>query len=360
MRRTACARIDLSALRHNLSTARRAAPASRVMAVIKADAYGHGMVAVARALAGDVEAFAVSCLDEAHILREAGVSQPLVALQGFRDGAQLREAVALGVRPVIHEHAQLICLETTALSAPVPVWLKLDTGMHRLGFAPAEAAGLQARLAAMPQVAGEPGLMTHLACADEPARGESAAQLKAFEQAAVSLPGERSMANSAAILSMPASHGDWVRPGIMLYGASPLVGEAATQLNLNPVMTVSAPVVALKTLKQGDAVGYGGSYICQQPRTMAVVAMGYGDGYPRHAPSGTPVLVRGRRCGLMGRVSMDLLSVDVSDVPGVQVGDAVTLWGEGLPVDEIAAAAATISYELLCAVGGRLRMEYVE
>ncbi|ACL72016.1 alanine racemase [Thioalkalivibrio sulfidiphilus] len=360
MRRAARARIDLNALRHNLRTARRAAPRSRVMAVIKAEAYGHGMLAVARALAAQADAFAISCIDEARVLREAGVTLPLVVLQGFRDAAQLIEVARLGdVQPVIHSTGQLDVLESAALPAPLRVWLKLDTGMHRLGLPPGEAAVLQNRIAALPQVAGVPGLMTHLACADEPERPETGIQLQVFDAATADLPGERSIANSAAVLRTPAACRDWVRPGIMLYGASPLAGETAQSLDLQPVMTVSAPVVAVKRLAAGDAVGYGGGYVCQSPRTMAVVAMGYGDGYPRHAPSGTPVRVHGRRCALMGRVSMDMLCVDVTEVPGVAPGDDVTLWGEGLPVDEIAAAAGTISYELLCSVGGRLRLEYV-
>jgi alanine racemase len=330
------------------------------MAVIKAEAYGHGMVTVARVLAMEADAFAISCIDEAKELREAGITLPLVVLQGFRDETQLIEAARLGdVQPVIHSAGQLGALESTVLPAPLRVWLKLDTGMHRLGLPPAEAAALQARVAALSQVTGVPGLMTHLACADEPQRPETGIQVQAFDAATADLPGERSIANSAALLRVPDACRDWVRPGIMLYGASPLADETAQSLDLQPVMTVSAPVVAVKRLAAGDAVGYGGSYVCKSPRTMAVVAMGYGDGYPRHAPSGTPVLVRGQRCELMGRVSMDMLCVDVTEVPEVSPGDSVTLWGEGLPVDQIAAAAGTISYELLCSVGGRLRVEHV-
>ncbi|OOG25376.1 alanine racemase [Thioalkalivibrio denitrificans] len=360
MRRAARARIDLNALRHNLSVARAAAPGSRVMAVIKADAYGHGMREAARALAGLSDAFAVSCVQEAAVLREAGITQPLVVLQGFKDDAELVEVVRLDAQTVLHEPGQLACLESSHLETPPAVWLKLDTGMHRLGFAPVEAAALVQRLRTGDLVAGHPGLMTHLACADEPARPESETQLRAFDEAVAGLPGEQSIANSAAVLRMPAAHRDWVRPGIMLYGASPLIGVSAESMGLRPVMTVGAPVVAVKPLRPGDAVGYGGTYVCERPRTLAIVAIGYGDGYPRHAPSGTPVLVRGHRCPLMGRVSMDMLGVDVTDVPDVRVGDMATLWGEGLPVDEIAEVAGTISYELLCSVGGRLQAEYVE
>jgi alanine racemase len=360
VRRAARARIDLSALRHNLRVARAAAPGSRIMAVTKADAYGHGMPEAARALAGECDAFAVSCVQEAARLREAGIAQPLVVLQGFKDGAELAEAARLGARPVLHEPGQIACLESASLDKPPAVWLKLDTGMHRLGFPPFEAAALVQRLGTSGRVAGQPGLMTHLACADEPARPEAGMQLRVFDEAVAGLPGEQSVANSAAVLRMPAAHRDWVRPGIMLYGASPLIGVSAESLGLRPVMTVSAPVVAVKPLQPGDAVGYGGTYVCDRPRRLAIVAIGYGDGYPRHAPGGTPVLLHGRRCPLMGRVSMDMLGVDVTDVPQVRVGDMATLWGEDLPVDEIAEAAGTISYELLCRVGGRLQVDYVE
>lgn len=360
MRRAARARIDLSALRHNLRVARDAAPDTRVMAVVKADAYGHGMVPVVRAIAGACDGLAVSCVQEAVALHEAGIRSPVVLLQGFKDEAELREAARLGARPVLHEPGQLACLEATRFTRDVRVWLKLDTGMHRLGFAPEQAGGVLQRLSAMRPVSGPPGVMTHLACADEPGRAESDAQIRTFEAATRHLPGERSIANSAALLRIPEARRGWVRPGIMLYGASPLLDTTAAALDLRPVMTVTAPVVAVKSLKPGDAVGYGGSYVCREPRTMAVVAMGYGDGYPRHAPGGTPVLLRGRRCALMGRVSMDMLSVDATEVPEVKVGDTATLWGEGLPVDEIAAAAGTISYELLCGVGGRLQAEYAD
>lgn len=354
MRRSARARIDLSALHHNLRIARDAAAGGRVIAVVKADAYGHGMLPVARALSGEVHGLAVSCVQEATALRDAGIRGPLMLLQGFRDGRELLEAARLGTQPVVHEPGQLACLEAARLPEPVSVWLKLDTGMHRLGFAPSQACALLERLAACRQVAGVPGLLTHLACADEPERPETAAQIRVFDEATRGLPGEHSVANSAAILRVPAARRGWVRPGIMLYGASPLPAATAEDLALRPVMTVTAPVVAVRPLEAGDAVGYGGGYVCAGPRMLAMVAMGYGDGYPRHAPSGTPVLLRGRRCPLMGRVSMDMLAVDVTDVPEVAVGDTATLWGEGLPVDEIAAAAGTISYELLCGVGGRL------
>jgi alanine racemase len=354
VRRSARARIDLSALHHNLRIARDAAGSSRVIAVVKADAYGHGMLPVARALSGEVHGLAVSCVQEAAALRDAGIRGPLMLLQGFKDGRELLEAARLCAQPVVHEPGQLACLEAARLPEPVSVWLKLDTGMHRLGFAPSQARALLERLAACRQVAGVPGLLTHLACADEPERPETAAQIRVFDEATRGLPGEHSVANSAAILRVPAARRGWVRPGIMLYGASPLSAATAEELALRPVMTVTAPVVAVRPLEAGDAVGYGGSYVCAGPRMLAMVAMGYGDGYPRHAPSGTPVLLRGRRCPLMGRVSMDMLTVDVTDVPEVAVGDTATLWGEGLPVDEIAAAAGTISYELLCGVGARL------
>ena len=358
MRRAARARIDLSALRHNLRVVRDAAPGSRIMAVVKAEAYGHGMLEVARAIAGECDGLAVSCVQEAAVLRDAGVQGGITLLQGFKDTEELEAAVHLGVRTVVHEPGQVACLMAARLTSPVAVWLKLDTGMYRLGFAPSRVRSLLQGLDDTGKVAGTPGFMTHLACADEPGRGETADQMRVFDEATAGLPGERSIANSAAILAVPEAHRDWVRPGIMLYGASPIVSATADELGLRPAMTVTAPVVAVKSLKPGDAVGYGASFVCTRPCRLAVVATGYGDGYPRHAPSGTPVLLHGKRCGLLGRVSMDMLAVDVTDVPDVQVGDTATLWGEGLPVDEIATAAGTISYELLCSVGGRLHTTF--
>ncbi|MBK1691140.1 alanine racemase [Ectothiorhodospira mobilis] len=359
MKRAATARLRPAALVHNLGIARRAAPRSRILAVIKAEAYGHGLLRVADALAPHTDGFAVSCLEEAFALRNAGHTLPLLVLQGFRDAQELVHAARQGITVAVHDPVQLRLLETTPLPRPVRVWLKLDSGMGRLGFPAEEAFARLRALRACPNVAGPPVLMTHLACADEPGRAENAAQLARFEAATRDLPGGRSLANSAAILGLPRAHGDWNRPGILLYGASPLADGDARRHGLQPVMTLQAPLVAVHDLVPGDAVGYGATFRCRRPTRVGVVAIGYADGYPRHVPSGVPVCLPQGRAPLIGRVSMDLITIDLTDLPGAAVGDPVTLWGEGLPVEEVARAAETISYDLLCAVAGRVRVEEV-
>jgi alanine racemase len=352
MRRAACALIDLSALRHNLEKARAAAPRSRVLAVIKADAYGHGAVAAARALTG-ADGLAVAHLGEALALREAGIRAPVLVLQGLRGAAQLAQAAAHGLDVAVHHEAQLKALESAP--APIRVWLKVDSGMHRLGFTPRELPEVYRRLRAG---GGVPVLMTHLACADDRADPSTARQLARFEQAVGKLDGESSIANSAGLLGFPDTHRDWVRPGIMLYGASPFVGGSGEREGLRPVMTLSAPLIAIRHLRAGDAVGYGGTYVCPEDMPVGVVAIGYADGYPRHAPSGTPVRMAGGRAALLGRVSMDLITVDLRGIRRPRLGDDVVLWGPGLPVEEVATRSGSIAYELLCNAGRHCHREY--
>jgi alanine racemase len=356
MRRAARALIDLSALRHNLDRARAGAPRARVLAVVKADGYGHGAVAAARALAG-ADALAVAHLGEALALREAAVRAPVLVLQGARDAPELAEAATQGLEIVVHHEAQLQALESTP--APIGVWLKVDSGMHRLGFAPRELPEIHARLGALQGVGAPPVLMTHLACAEDRADPSTARQLARFDQAVGGLPGARSIANSAGLLGYPDSHRDWVRPGIMLYGASPFVGGSGEREGLRPVMTLSAPLIAIRHLRAGDRVGYGGAYVCPEDMPVGVVAIGYADGYPRHAPSGTPVGVAGGRVALVGRVSMDMITVDLRGVRPPRLGDEVILWGPGLAVEEVAERSGTIAYELLCNAGRHCHREYV-
>ena len=356
MKRAARAHLRLGALEHNLGRVREAAPGRRVMAVIKAEAYGHGLLRVAHVLAPLADGFAVSCMDEAEALRGAGFRLPLLVMQGFKNDRELRQAAREDITVVVHDESQLRLLETTPLSSPLQVWLKLDTGMGRLGFSATRAAALHGGLQRCAQVVQPPVWMTHLACADEPERPENAAQLNRFEAATQGLSGLRSLANSASILALPRSHGDWVRPGIMLYGASPLADRDPARHGLEPVMHLQAPLVAIQDRSLGDTVGYGATFQCPRPTRVGVVAIGYADGYPRHVPNGTPVLVGASRAPLIGRVSMDMITVDLTDHPQAAVGDPVTLWGGGLPVDEIAAAAETISYDLLCAVADRVQV----
>jgi alanine racemase len=338
------ARLDLDALRHNVTVARALAPHSRIMAVVKANAYGHGAVTIATALESQVDALAVACLEEAVELRSAGVSAPVLLLEGVFEPRELVTAAELGLWLTIHNEQQLDWLESTALPAPVHCWLKVDTGMNRLGIRPAQAPACFKRLQAQDKVAGEIVVYTHFACADKLQSEKTPQQLAAFEALPIDVP--RSAANSAGLLAWPASHYDWVRPGYMLYGHSPLVDEHHNAASLQPVMTLASAIISLREVDTGEAVGYGGTWIAQRPSRIATVTIGYGDGYPRQAPNGTPVLVNGQRAALAGCVSMDMITVDVTDLENVQLGDEVILWGKGLPLSEVAQCAATIGYEL--------------
>ncbi|MDD5328543.1 MAG: alanine racemase [Sulfuricella sp.] len=350
MSRPLQARIDLSALKHNLAVARGHAPQSRVFAVIKANGYGHGMLRTAQALAG-AEGFAVLTLSEAVALREAGFTQAILLLEGFFGADELLALAEYRVATVVHSTAQLEMLEMSGLPVKLDVFLKINTGMNRLGFPIDAFPSALARLRACPAVGGVT-LMTHFSSADE-APG-IADQMACFNRLASAHELPASLANSAATLRYPETHGDWVRPGIMLYGSSPFAEASAQSLGLRPVMTLESQVIAVQELQMGDAVGYGGTFRADKPMRVGIVACGYADGYPRLAPTGTPVLVAGVRSRLLGRVSMDMLCVDISAISGAGVGSPVTLWGEGLPVDEVAAAAGTISYELLCALAPRV------
>jgi alanine racemase len=354
MRPAAHAALDMAALTHNLAKLRQHAPHSKLMAVIKANAYGHGALAVARALSG-ADAFAVARVDEGVALREAGISQRIAVLQGFLCGEELALLARHGLEPVIHSLLQADILQAAALSQPVAVWLKLDSGMHRLGLSAEEFGECHRRLEQCQSVRQPPFLMTHLANADMLADPATSRQLDLFQDGVADLPGERSIANSAGLLAWERARAEWARPGIALYGVSPFPHRSGPDEGLRPVMTLRTRLIAIKPLKVGDAVGYGGDWVCHRPTRMGIAAIGYGDGYPRHARSGTPVLVRGQRVPLIGRVSMDMISLDLSDCSQAEVGDEVVLWGEGLPVEEIARYADTIPYVLLCNVTPRVR-----
>lgn len=346
--------IDLAALQHNLQRIREAAPKAKIMAVVKADAYGHGLARIARAL-HRVEAFGVARLDEAVRLREAGITQPITLLEGFFEAADLALIGQYRLDVVVHHFSQIEILECTPLLEPVTVWLKIDSGMHRLGFAPWELMPAWVRLTACPSAAKPLRLMTHLACADDRTDSYTSRQITCFNAAVVELQAEKSIANSAAILGWPETHAEWVRPGLMLYGASPFPATSAHNEGLRPVMSLTAGLMAVNRFKKGDSVGYGASWACPEDMPVGVVAIGYGDGYPRHAVVGTPVLVNSRRVPLVGRISMDMLCVDLRTQPEAEVGDPVVLWGKNLPVEEVATCASTIPYELLCGVARRVR-----
>ena len=356
MTRPARACIDLSALGHNFTRARQAAPDSRVMAIIKANAYGHGLLPVARTLA-DADAFGVAMLEEAIALREAGVDRRIVLLEGAFVAGEAVRIIGSRVDVVVHHTSPLDMLEQARFTRPVDVWLKLDTGMHRLGF-PVEALDAARQRLERSGRVGRIFLMSHFACADERGSPSAQAQLQCFLDATTGPGGERTLANSAGVLAWPESRLDWVRPGIMLYGSSPLADQSAQQLDLQPVMTLESRLIAVNRHRRGEAVGYGGDWVCPEDMDIGVAAIGYGDGYPRQLPSGTPLLVNGKRAMLAGRVSMDMITIDLREVPGATVGDRVTLWGDGLPVDDIAARAGTIAYELLCGISARVPRVY--
>ncbi len=326
------------------------------MAVIKANAYGHGLAAVAGALDG-ADGFAVARVDEALRLREAGVAKPIVLLEGVLDREQLAAAAAAALELVVHVTEQIDLLRE-ASACRFTVWLKLDTGMHRLGIKAAEFGPALEALKALPAVRQPVNLLTHLASADEPQLPTTAQQLLRFDALTGSLPGQRSIANSAALLNYPQACADWIRPGLLLYGVSPIAGTVGSDYGLRPVMTLKTRIIAVKQLSEGEQVGYGGTWTAARPTRLAVAGIGYGDGYPSSLRSGSPVLVNGRRVPLAGRVSMDMIGIDVTDLPEpARLSDPVILWGPELPVEEIALWAGTIPYELLCGISSRVPVE---
>lgn len=352
------ATVDLSAIRHNLARVRELAPHSRVMAAIKADAYGHGAVPVAQALVqGGVDALAVACLEEALVLREAGIDTPIALLEGVLSLAEAELAARQRLQVVVHAPWQLQLLQQLPPTQPLQVWFKLDSGMHRLGFPPSAAPALSGLLQAQPAWRLQ-GWMTHLACADEVDHPMTAQQVAVFEQALQGLAGPRSIANSAGLLAWPQARADWVRPGLMLYGASPLPDKVGSDLGLRPAMRVESRLIAIREIEAGDSVGYGATFRATEAMRVGVVAIGYADGVHRILPNGAPVLVRGVRVPIIGRVSMDMIGVDLRALPQAQINDAVLLWGEGLPVEEVAKWAGTLAYELFCGLSQRVHRLY--
>jgi alanine racemase len=360
MSRATTATIHIDALRHNLARVRALAAGSKVMAVVKADGYGHGLERVARALAG-ADAFGVAALSDAERLRAAGLSQRIVLLSGIDEASDLDQLRRLGVDTVVHHDSQLAMLEADAGQADAAardrlrVWLKLDTGMHRLGFAPARAGEVMARLKGLATIDDDIVLMTHFASSDEFGGGQTQAQLVEFGNSTAVLAGAASLSNSAAVLGWPAAHRDWVRAGGALYGLSVVEGKSGADFGLKPAMTLSTRLIAINRIAKGERIGYSATWQCPEDMDVGVAAIGYGDGYPRRAPAGTPVLVAGVRVPVIGRVSMDLMTLDLRGMPQARVGDEVTLWGPALPVEQVAAAAETISYELTCSITRRVR-----
>lgn len=348
--------VDAAALRHNLRQVRTAAPDARVMAVIKANAYGHGLLPAARALV-EADGFAVARLGEGLALRAAGLTNRILLLEGVFSPEQLAAAAQARFELMVHSFEQLELLEALTGDAQVTAWIKVDSGMNRLGFRLDEFDAAYERLRRNEHVHADPTLVTHLASADDRRDPKTRQQLDAFAAATAGLAGTRSIANSAGVLAWPAARADWVRPGLMLYGASPFPSGTGAELGLRPAMTLRTQVIAVKHVRAGETVGYGGSWTAARNTRMAVVAAGYGDGYPRSIAAGAPVQIGGRRAPLIGRVSMDMLTVDVTDLPAVSVGDPVVLWGSEIPVEEVAAHAGAIAWDLLCGVSERVPLE---
>lgn len=349
----AVATIDRAALTHNLARVRLLAPSSRVLAVIKADGYGHGLLDVARAL-GDADGFAVARLAEAVRLRDAGFTQRIVLLPGVHSADELALASQLALDVTVHQQHQVELLEQAPLNVRVSVWIKVDSGMHRLGLSPSDVAQVHGRLSRCHGLKEPLRLMTHLADADDPGKTTTTQQIDALRRCNAPLRAELSIGNSAGVMAWPDARSEWVRPGIMLYGISPFVGDSGIDHGLRPAMTLSTRLLAINRIGGDAAIGYGGTYITAQTTPVGAAAAGYADGYPRQVPNGTPVLVDGVRVPLIGRVSMDTITLDLRGHRTAHTDSRVVLWGDGLPVETIARAAATIGYELVCRVGSRV------
>jgi len=359
MPRPLTATIHLDAMRHNLACARACAPGASVWAVVKANAYGHGLERGLRGFA-DADGLALIEPDNAVRLRELGWTKPILLLEGIFDAADALLLAQYGIDSTIHTVEQIALLEQAGLREPIDVHLKMNTGMNRLGFRPGAFAAAHARLRAIPMVRNIT-LMTHFANADEleHPRLTMREQLARFGSGADALEGPRSLCNSGGVLHQsafgPELSSDWVRPGIMLYGGTP-GGKSAADFGLLPTMTLASELIGIQDIVAGDTVGYGSHFTAERAMRIGVVACGYADGYPRHAAHGAPVLVDGVATTLVGRVSMDMLTVDLTPVPAARVGSRVTLWGAGLPIDDVAHAAGTIGYELMCALAPRVRV----
>lgn len=351
--------IDLLALQANLARVREIAPASSVIAMVKANAYGHGIVRVAQALA-NADALGVASLEEGIMLREAGITQPIVLMEGMFYPDELSEVIKHRFSLVVHHLPHVEILEQASLKHPLNIWLKINTGMNRLGFCADEFPQIYQRLLKAEAVKKPIGLMTHFAQADAIQSNATVQQWDKFKQITNTFTGPRSLANSAGIIAWPQTHADWVRPGLMLYGASPLLERTGLDHGLTPVMTLWSRLIAVTKVKQGSKVGYGGTWMAPEDMTVGVVGVGYGDGYPQYAKTGTPILVNGVRCSLVGRVSMDMLTVDLRPLPSAKIGDPVILWGQNLPVEQVALHNNTSAYEVLTRMTPRPRVEIRE
>ncbi len=353
--RAVTAQIDLSALTANFQIIKQLAPNSQILAVLKANAYGHGLERIAQAIP-QADAFGVARIDEALALRASGVSKPIVLLQGFFCADDVAVIAANNLQTVVHNQQQLEVICQANLARPLKVWLKIDTGMHRLGINPKDFSDFYQRLKQSSNVQDPLVLMSHLASADDRADPANDQQIALFNQLCAATAEQKSLANSAGICAWPDSHLNWLRPGLLLYGVSPMNSAQPLALPIRPVMTLKAHLISVRYLAKDQTVGYGGHWRSDRDTVIGVIAIGYGDGYPRHAQNGTPVLINGRRVPLVGRVSMDMITVDLGIDAVDAIGDLATLWGEGLPVEEVAEHATTIAYELLCNISRRVHV----
>ncbi len=358
----ATTRISSSALKHNLQCIKQKAPQSKVIAVVKANAYGHGVEFVSSVIEEDVDCFGVARLAEALKLRSHGITKPILLLEGFFDEKDLPILAVNNIQTVVHNHEQLHALERFSLpcdlSSKVKVWLKIDTGMHRLGVSLEQVDEFYTALKGCKSVDKDIGFVSHFSRADEVQVNYSQIQLERFLKA-VKGRGERSIAASGGILFWPNSHLEWIRPGIIMYGISPN-NDTTCRQDLTPVMTLISSLIAIRDLPKGEPVGYGGAWVSEKATKIGIVAIGYGDGYPRDMPQGTPVFINGRRVPVVGRVSMDMLAVDLGVDSQDSVGDEVELWGKHLPIEEIAEKSGFLSYELMTKLTPRVLTEYVD
>ena len=358
MSRPTKAVIDLQALRHNYQLAESLAPESKTIPMVKANAYGHGAVKVAQALADLAPAFGVACIEEALELRSAGIKQPILLLEGVFDAAELKVAATKGFWVMVENHPQKDAIINADLALPLTVWLGVDTGMHRLGFQPSDIAEVYQCLNNSRNISQPIVFTSHFACADDLDSAVTVKQIDTFK-ACAPVTALQSLANSAAILAWPKAQREWQRPGYMLYGNSPFSVPQENADQLKPVMSFESAVISLRNIAAGEPVGYTGNWTAQRDSTIATITVGYGDGYPRNAINGTPVLINGARCPLVGRVSMDMITVDVTELTEVAIGDRAVLWGPELPVNEVASYCDSIGYELLTRMPGRVPRVYL-
>jgi len=358
---TVSAVISRRAVQHNFSLIKLLAPHSKVIAILKANAYGHGLLEMANTLP-DSDAIGVARLEEALALRAGGITKPILLLEGFFNPSDIPVLITNNLHTVVHSLEQVACLEQANSDIGLlNVWLKIDTGMNRLGVAPQQFEEANSRLQAISYVAKPLNYMSHFACADDVDDPFTEQQSQQFYQLVKGHEGQRTLANSAAILAWPESHADWIRPGLLLYGCSPINHRIGRDDGFIPAMTLSSSVIAIKPLAAGDKVGYGSSWVAPKDTMIAVVAIGYGDGYPRHAKDGTPVLINNKRYPIVGRVSMDMITVDLGSKPcDIICGDQVILWGAQLPVEEIAQWADTICYELILQLTSRVKIRFID